>query len=157
MLLKHLGLFAKARRTFWDDSPITFPDKTSGMHREKFQCKHWNCWPPPDASWCLPMAPDVPEGSPDPRWTPSRCLTMLINFHREYIAEAKNAQWDLGIRRCTRRGYDFFCKYHVINHEGNWLGTFLDNLWINKETITRAEFEPATSGLTCWRSTNRAN
>ena len=27
----------------------------------------------------------------------------------------------------------FFYKYHVINHKGNWLGTFLDNFWMNKE------------------------
>ena len=35
---------------------------------------------------------------------------------------------------------------HVMNHKGNWLGTCLDTFWMNKETFTRAGFEPATSG-----------
>ena len=30
-----------------------------------------------------------------------------------------------------------FCKYHVINHKGNRLGTFLEFFWINKEKFTR--------------------
>ena len=38
-------------------------------------------------------------------------------------------------------------QYHVMNHKGNWLGTFLDNFWMNKEKFTRVGFEPATSGL----------
>ena len=35
--------------------------------------------------------------------------------------------------------------------------TVLDKLWVNKEKLTRAGFELATSGLTCRRSTNWAN
>ena len=27
-------------------------------------------------------------------------------------------------------------RYRVINHKGNWLGTFLDNFWMNKEKVT---------------------
>ena len=46
-------------------------------------------------------------------------------------------------------------KFHVINHKGNWLGTFFETFWMNKEKFTRAGF--ATSGLTCWHSTNWAN
>ena len=47
--------------------------------------------------------------------------------------------------------------YHEGNHKENWLGTFLDQFWMNKEKFTGAGFEPATSGLTCRRSTNWAN
>ena len=47
--------------------------------------------------------------------------------------------------------------YHVINHKGNWLGTFLDTFWMKREKFTRAGFERATSGLTCRCSTNWAN
>ena len=36
-------------------------------------------------------------------------------------------------------GYDLFYKYHVMNHKGNWLGTFLDNCFINKEKNTSAD------------------
>ena len=38
--------------------------------------------------------------------------------------------------------------YHVMNHKGNWLGTFLEKFLMNKEKYTIAGFEPATSGLT---------
>ena len=34
-----------------------------------------------------------------------------------------------------------------MNHKGNWLGTFLDKFWMNKEQFTRARFESATSGI----------
>ena len=44
--------------------------------------------------------------------------------------------------------------YHVINYKENWLGTFLDQFLMNKEKLTRAGFEPATSGLTCRHSTS---
>ena len=43
----------------------------------------------------------------------------------------------------------FFYKYHVINHKENWLGTFLDKFWTNKDKLIRAGFEPATPGVTC--------
>ena len=51
----------------------------------------------------------------------------------------------------------YYYYYHVINHKGNWLGTFFEKLLINKEKIRRARFETATSRLTCRRSTNWAN
>ena len=56
------------------------------------------------------------------------------------------------------RGF-FFYKYRVINHKGNWLGTFLDTFWVNKEKFTRAErdLNLRPFGLTCWRSTKWAN
>ena len=38
--------------------------------------------------------------------------------------------------------------------QGKLTGYILDKFWINKEKFTRAGFEPATSGLTCRRSTN---
>ena len=41
-----------------------------------------------------------------------------------------------------------YYKFHVTNHKGNWLGTFLDKFWINKDKFTRVGYEPATSGLT---------
>ena len=44
--------------------------------------------------------------------------------------------WEEAVRGCTIRGYDFlFYKYHVINHKGNWLGTFSDKFWANKDVI----------------------
>ena len=36
----------------------------------------------------------------------------------------------------------------------NWETHNIDKFWMNKDKFTRAGFEPATSGLTCRRSTN---
>ena len=32
--------------------------------------------------------------------------------------------------------FDYLGIYNVINHKGNWLGTFLDKFWMNKERLT---------------------
>ena len=63
--------------------------------------------------------------------------------------------WEETVRGCTIKGHDFFYKYHVL--KGNWLGTYLDTFLMKREKFTRAGFEPATSGLTCRRSTDWAN
>ena len=34
-------------------------------------------------------------------------------------------------------------KYRVINHNENWLGTFLDKLWINKEMCAKRPVDRA--------------
>ena len=57
----------------------------------------------------------------------------------------KNIGHRIGRQNCHRLILN--SKYHVMNHKGNWLGTFLDKFWMNKEKFTRVGFEPATSGL----------
>ena len=66
------------------------------------------------------------------KWNVLKCIAIVIY-------DNSNAFWH--IRGCTIRGYNFFYKYHVINHKGNWLGTFLDKFWMNREKLTRAGFE----------------
>ena len=49
----------------------------------------------------------------------------------------------------------FIFTFHVVfNRKIKWK---ISKLWMNKEKLTRAGFEPATSGLTRRRSTNWAN
>ena len=55
------------------------------------------------------------------------------------------------------KGYFFHDFVLSCNKPQGWLGIFLDKFWTNKENLTRVGFEPATSGLTCRRSTNWAN
>ena len=38
--------------------------------------------------------------------------------------------------------YLFLLYHHVISHKGNWLGTFFDQFWMDKEKFTRVGFEP---------------
>ena len=62
------------------------------------------------------------------------------NLTREFL---EYTTWEEAVRGCTIKGYDIlFYKYHVMNHKGNWLGTFLDKFWMNKDKFTRAGFEP---------------
>ena len=76
----------------------------------------------------------------------------FVNIFVQGSRPSYDTTWEEAVRGCTIRGYDFyFYKYHVINHMGNWLGTCLDKLWMNKEKFTRAWFEPATSRLTLYQ------
>ena len=49
--------------------------------------------------------------------------------------------WEEAVRGCTKKGYNIFFGINIINHKGNWLGTFLDKFWMTKEKFTYEVFD----------------
>ena len=108
------------------------------------------------SAWCKPGLELLKVKIKDIQWKMSESLWCYIPVSPQYYIYMNiytAAYCEETGRRQVR--YKYFC--HVMNHKGNWLGAFLGKFWMNKEKFTRAGFEPATSGLTCWRTTNSAN
>ena len=87
------------------------------------------------------------------------------NLLRVKLMMVSDIHWNISVWRCYHFSknceiiFHYWINYWIEYNKSKCIFTIfsLDKFWMNKEKLTRGGFEPATSGLTCRRSTNWAN